>query len=98
MTVAGSVVALAAVLPAETTAVRQPVVKAAAVLRAATIAAATVVLPHAVTVKVTAASLALATQAVVALLPVATRVLRAVISHPASRRLPSLRVVVASLL
>ena len=95
-TVVVSVVALAAVLPAVTIAARLPVVKAA-VLQAATIAAVIVVLPHAVTARVMAASLVLVTQAVVALLPVATRAHRAVISHPASPRLPSLLVVAASL-
>ena len=97
MIVVDSAVALAAALLVVTTVAPLPVVKAAAVSLAVMTVAATVVLRRVVTVTVMAASLVLATQAVVALLPVATRVHRAVISHPASPRLPSLLVVAASL-
>lgn len=94
--VAMIVVVLAVGLLVVTTVAPLPVVKAAAVLLAVMTVAATVVLRRVVTVRVMAASLALVTRAVVALLPVAMRVHRAAISLLASRRLPSLLVVLAS--
>lgn len=97
MTVVVSVVALAVVSLAVTTVVLLPVVKAVAVLQVVMTVVATVVLHRVVTEKVTAASLALVTQAVVALLRVAMRVHHAVISRHASRHLPSPLVVAASL-
>jgi len=97
MAAAVSVVALAAALPAGTTVAPRPVVKVAATLAAMTAVAIVVLLPV-VTAKVMAASLVLVMRAVAGLLPVAMRAHRAVISLPASRRLPSLLVVVASLL
>jgi len=71
------------------------VVKALAVLRVVMTVVVTVVLRRVVMVKAMAANLVLVTQAVAALRPVVMQVHRAVISLPASRRLPSLLVAAA---